>query len=261
MLAQERHAIILEMLREKNVVKITDIAARFGISHLTARRDLDVLQDQGLVCRVYGGAVLTEQAEDAAALKKRAPAVDSTLRQARLSAIAREAVRLVHEGDRVHLGNGIVLEDIARRLCNFRRLSIVTGSLAAANMLLNSGHEVYVLGGQMNHDERTLSGSYAVQMARDFHVNCTIVPCGGLSVERGVMSDNLPAAELGRVALENAEKRVVLCGSSQFDKVMFHTVCPLSMVDVIVTDDGIKKETKESLEACGVKVIVAAADV
>ena len=61
--------------------------------------------------------------------------------------------------------------------------------------------------------------------------------------------------------MENAEKRVVLCSSYQLDKVMFHTVCPLSMVDVIVTDDGIKKETKESLEACGVKVIVAAADV
>ena len=61
MLAQERHAIILEMLREKNVVKITDIAARFGISHLTARRDLDVLQDQGLVCRVYGGCAEKER--------------------------------------------------------------------------------------------------------------------------------------------------------------------------------------------------------
>jgi DeoR/GlpR family transcriptional regulator of sugar metabolism len=242
------------------VVKITDIAARFGISHQTARRDLDVLQDQGLACRVYGGAVLAEQSGDETVFPPKSRAVDGTLRQARLSGIAREAVRLIHEGDRLMLGNGIVVEEIARRLCDFRRLSIVTGSLAAANMLLNSVHEIYVLGGQMNHDERTLSGSYALQMARDFHVNCTIVPCGGLSVERGVMSDNLPAAELGRIALENAEKRVVLCGSDQFGKVMFHTVCPLSMVDVIITDEGIQKETKEELEARGVRVIVAAAD-
>lgn len=261
MLAQERQSIILEMLHRCSVVKISDISARFGVSALTARRDLEVLQDQDLVRRVYGGAVLVEQtAAEQQAKKKKKATVGESLRHARRMAIAREAVRLVRENDRIMLGNGIVVEEMARRLCRFRRLNIVTCSLAAADQLLNSSHEVFVLGGWMNHDERNLSGSYALQMVRDFHVNYTFVPCGGLTAVHGVTSDHLPAAELGRAALENAETAVVLCGSSELDQVSFHVVCPLSAVDVIITDDGITQEQKEKLEATGVRVIVAKAD-
>ena len=259
MLAQERQAIILEMLREKNIIKNSDVVIRFGVSSLTARRDLEALQDQGLVHRVYGGAVLVEQTAEEPK-KKREPMASSAVRQTRVNAIVREALRMVHEGDRLHLGNGVVVEELAKELCRFKNLSIITGSLAAANQLIGSTHEVYLLGGRLHHDERHLSGNYALAMSREFHANIAFIPCGGVTPEYGVMSDYLPAAELGRVGFENAEKAVLLCSSGYIGRVVMHKVCPVSALDVIITDEGITKEQKEGLEACGVQVIVAKND-
>lgn len=255
MLAHERQEMIVDMLRKKKLVKNTELAQLFKTSNLTIRRDLDALVDKGLVRRVYGGAVL--QKEETPVQPQR-PAADTggELRHSRRTAIAKAAVSMVQEGDRVHLGYGTTVAEIARLLRQFRQLSIVTGSLTAALQLINTNHDVYVLGGQLHHDERNLSGNYATNMAKDFHTNLAILPCGGLSVEYGVMSDFLPAAELGRVAVENADKAVLVCSSKNIGRTTFHTVCPVSAVDVIITDDGITAEQKEALESCGVKVLV-----
>ena len=261
MLAHERQEMILDLLRQKKAVKNTELAEMFRASNLTIRRDLDALVDKGLVRRVYGGAVWAQEvmAEERVA-GETVLDPSGTLRRTRRAAIAREAVKMVKEGDRVHLGNGIIVEEVARQLRQFQHLSIVTGSMAAALQLINSNHEVYVLGGLLHHDERNLSGSYALQMASAFHTNLVIMPCGGISPEYGVMSDHLPAAELGRLAVENAEKAVLLCRSGCIGRVTFHQVCPVSAVDVIITDDGITPEQKDALEACGVEVIVAKAE-
>lgn len=263
MLAHERQEQILEILRKKTVVKNTELAELFKTSNLTIRRDLDVLVERGLVRRVYGGAVLAQDAGEEALQRPGADAAADTigqLRHARRTAIAEAAVAMVREGDRVHLGNGTLLVEIARQLRQFRQLSIVTGSLTAAFQLINTNHEVYVLGGRMHHDERNLSGSYAIRMAGDFRTNVTIIPCAGVSAEYGVMSDYLPAAELGCVAVENAEKAILVCSSRKIGRAAFHHVCPVSALDVIITDDGITPEQKESLEACGAEVLVVSAD-
>ena len=254
MLAHERQEKIMEMLRQKKAVKNTELAQMFKTSNLTIRRDLDALADKGLVRRVYGGAVLQQEQEPVQ--QRQAADTGGELLRSRRMAIAKAAVAMVREGDRVHLGYGTTVVEIARQLRQFRQLSIVTGSLTAALQLINTSHDVYVLGGQIHHDERNLSGSYAIQMAREFHTNITIMPCGGLSVEYGVMSDFLPAAELGRVAVENAEKSIIVCSSKNIGRTTFHSVCPVSAVDVIITDDGISEEQKEALESCGVEVLV-----
>lgn len=259
MLAHERQEKIIEMLREKGVVKNTELAGLFRTSNLTIRRDLDTLADKGMVRRVYGGAVLQEETEPA---QPQRPAADTSgeLLRSRRTAIARAAVAMVREGDRIHLGYGTTVVEIARLLRQFRQLSIVTGSLTAAFQLINTSHDVYVLGGQLHHDERNLSGNYATQMARAFHTNLAILPCGGVSAQYGVMSDFLPAAELGRVAVENADKTIIVCSSKNIGRTIFHTVCPVSAVDVIITDDGISAEQKEELEACGVEVLAVSAE-
>ena len=259
MLAHERQEMIMDMLRKKKVVKNTELAQLFKTSNLTIRRDLDALADKRLVRRVYGGAVLQQEVESVQ--PQRLPADSSgELLRSRRTAIAKAAVAMVQEGDRIHLGNGTTVVEIARQLRQFRQLSIVTGSLTAALQLINTSHDVYVLGGQLHHDERNLSGNYAINMAKNFHTNITILPCGGLSVEYGVMSDFLPAAELGRVAVENADKAIIVCSSKNIGRTTFHAVCPVSAVHVIITDDGITTEQKESLEACGVKVLVVSGE-
>ena len=260
MLAHERQDMIMAILHKKTVVKNAELAEQFKTSNLTIRRDLDALVDRGLVRRVYGGAVLC-QATEAESQRPDADVVGAAgeRRRAQTVSIAAAAAALVREGDRVHLGNGALLVEVARQLRQFRQLSIVTGSLTAALQLINTNHEVYVLGGRLHHDERNLAGSYAIRMARDFRTNVSIIPCAGVSAEYGVMSDYLPAAELGCVAVENAEKTVLVCSSKKIGRAAFHHVCPVSALDVIITDDDITPEQKEALEACGVEVIVVAA--
>ena len=84
-----------------------------------------------------------------------------------------------------------------------------------------------------------------------------LVVCDDISLPVGTIRIRRKGSDGGQRGMRSI---ITLCGSDQFGKVMFHTVCPLSMVDVIITDEGIKKEMKEALEERGIKVIVAAAD-
>ena len=111
MLAQERQTIILDMLSRQRIIKTLEIAEAFGVSNLTARRDLDALREQGYVRRVHGGAILIPDSvinpvSEVIQGKKYAPKKSD-------EAIGKLAASMVEEGDVVFLGNGVVTFEIA----------------------------------------------------------------------------------------------------------------------------------------------------
>lgn len=257
MLAQERQAIIIDLLRERHFIKLTDITERFGISNLTARRDLDVLQDQMIIRRVYGGAVLITDAE---ALKSEDAAIHAAPSRRRDAGTEKQAIgamasSLVQEGDVIFLGYGNSVLETAKHLKKMSNLTILTASLPVINELSTTSpsNTLYVLGGRLD-DGDFIYGPHAERMLRSFCVDKSFISCTGVSLKNGVTGVTDATAELGRLAIQQAKQSILLCGSYKFDSDAMCVTCPLSDIDVLITDDGLSEENRVGISKLGISL-------
>ena len=257
MLAQERQKLILDTLTDNRIIKTQDIAEQFGISNLTARRDLDALSEQGYVHRIYGGAVLIPNSlpntltED----KQR----KNTPRKI-VEGIGRLAAAMVEEGETIHLGNGTLTLEVAKNLVNIPNLTFITGSMMIANFLISANCRTYILGGLIDPYEQNIYSRSAMDMMDKFYPTKSFLGCDGITVEHGVTAINLPGAELGSISVHSSAKTIIVAHSWKFGKDAMNKVCDLSELYAIVTDDGLDPEYREKIEQTGVKLFYAVTD-
>lgn len=249
MLSQERHAIILEMLRERNIVKISDIAARLNISPLTARRDIDALQSKNLVRRVYGGAILVSPtAAPALSLK-----TDNNTIHKELLAIGKVAASLVREGENLFLGGGSTALATAHYLRDMSNLTIFTNSLLCLSELVGSKNTLYALGGALDPNEQFFYGAFAQSMLEQFSADKTIIGCSGISMKLGVLDNTPPGGIcLNRTMVHNSSQTILVCSSSKFHTNALSIVCPLSDIDILITDEHLPETDRKKIRQLGI---------
>lgn len=255
MLPQERYAIIMDILRERNVIKISDIAAQFGISNLTARRDLDILQEMDLVRRVHGGAILAEQ--DALATGRSPNLHTRSSQQTEIQAIGKLAASMIQSGEIVFLGTGTTVLEVARHMHHLTDITVLTNSLAVINELASSGNTIYVLGGLLDYNEHSISGNFAVDMLSNFCADWAFIGCGGITVSHGLSDYYELGAALSRVMVQNADKTVLVTSSHKFNSNALSIICPISDIYMVITDEGVSDSCRDELKRLGVKLQMA----
>lgn len=252
MLAQERQTIILEMLHKHNIIKISDIVSRFRISNLTARRDLDILQDQNLVRRIYGGAILVDHPETASSSASEACSPGKASQRMEIAAIGKQAASMIHEGDIVFLGTGTAVLEVARHMRHLSNVTIITNSLAVINELAATDNPIFVLGGQLDNNEHSINGTSATSMAQTFCANKAFIGCGGLTLEQGISDYSGAVAEVCRIMVQNAAQSILVSGSHKFGSNALSIVCPLSGLSTVITDAGVTPKYREGFQKAGV---------
>ncbi|MDR2267069.1 MAG: DeoR/GlpR family DNA-binding transcription regulator, partial [Christensenellaceae bacterium] len=124
MLAQERRNYIIEMLKENNIVKVNELAKKFNITIETARHDLSILQDQGYVSRIYGGAVPLTSIARETQLNVR----ENSQRNQKIS-IGKAAAALIKPGETIFIDNGSTCLELARCVKNIPNLTVCSASI------------------------------------------------------------------------------------------------------------------------------------
>lgn len=253
MLPEERHRKILELLEEKPVVKVQELVNMFGVSLETIRRDLEHLDKNGLVRRIYGGAV-----------KARVHAVEPSYETRALKclqekkAIGRCAAELVEDGEAIILDIGTTTLEVARALRKKRNLTALTNSLIIANELLSHENKrVILIGGEVRPGEMASSGFIATQTVRQFRVNKAFLGAAGITVEDGITDFNLAEAEVRKAMLDIAEKVIVVADSTKIGVTALCCVAPLGSIHTLVTDSRASQAELELLRQVGLEVIVA----
>lgn len=164
---QERRNQIAELVAQKHTIKNAELMERFGISIETVRRDLEYLEQQGCLQRVYGGAVLKTSLGSEPEYNSRAK--DHAEEK---SSIAMAAARLVEPGDSIFLGVGTTVQAMAQYLKNIPDLTAFTNSLRTAVALSELAEcSVVLTGGQLRSKELSLSGFPAEENMLHFNVN------------------------------------------------------------------------------------------
>ena len=249
---QERRNQIVELIHQKRTLKNTELMERFGISIETVRRDLEYLEHQGCLQRVYGGAVLKTSLGGEPEYHSR-----SKDQADEKNVIAAAAARLVEPGDSIFLGVGTTVQAMAQYLKNVPNLTAFTNSLRTAVALSELADcSVVLTGGQLRTKELSLSGFPAEENMLHFNVNKAFLGIGGIT-EAGVTDFHIGEAKLHRQMIQNADQAVVLADFSKFGVRGMTNVCPLSMLDSVVTDRGTAPKYLEQLEQAGIQVILA----
>lgn len=253
----ERRKLILELLNKNHAVTTAELRDRFDVSEMTIRRDLQVLEKEGLLRRTHGGAVSILGRSYEPLLRIR-----STENTAAKAAIGRRAAEMVHDGDSVALDVGTTTLEIARSLHDKHNLTVVTASLPiaveiATSHLIESSIRLILTGGIVRAGELSMIGEIARQSYNKLHVDIAFIGVGGISLEDGLTEYNLEDTQIKQALLETAQKKVVVADSSKFGRTTFATIAPLSAIDAIVTDAGISDKILAALTERNICVVVA----
>jgi DeoR family fructose operon transcriptional repressor len=251
--AEERQGVILEQLRQKGKVTVEELTLAFRVSPPTIRTDLTRLEEQGLLRRTHGGAIAVGNTLYEPPYTERA-----VLRQTEKRAIARAAVEFVHEGETVLLDAGTTCQEIALLLKEFRRLTVVTNSIASAQALAeNDGIEILLIGGTLQHHRRAMLGALAAQFLDPIQCDRAFVAMSGVHPTAGFTVIDFDAAQVKRRMLEKGKQAIAVADSSKVGQIAFAGVAPLTAVSLLITDSGITSEDRANLEEAGLRLLVA----
>lgn len=211
MLAVERQRMILEALRDHGSVLVSDIAKRCGVSSVTLRSDLDVLEAQGKLKRTHGGAVPVSHFV--------VPTVAQRMRRNAKAkrAIAACAAAMVADGETILVGSGSTALELVRALADRRGVSVVTDDVNI--MEFAEAHApaltMVATGGTFGRQYRHLSGKLLAASLAAVSVDKVFVGADGFEPEQGFLVEYGPTAEAKREFLRHGRRRVVLMDSSK----------------------------------------------
>lgn len=250
-----RRAKILEELESKGQVAVSELSKMFDISEVTIRNDLGHLEKQNMLIRARGGAIK---------IKFHRMGIDPTISdrqkefQKEKQLIARAAVKLIEEGDTIVFDSGTTTTEIAKNLEHFKSLTIITNALNIASILSEyEGINIFMPGGSLRKRSLSLVGVLADESFEKFYCDKLFLGADGFDTSHGLSTPNSEEAHLNQIMIKISKKVIVVADSSKFERRRFAFIAPLSDVDMVITDSGIKDEDKNRLEKNGVEVIIA----
>lgn len=245
-----RQTEISELLNSEQEVSVQDLAERFGVSHMTIRRDLSFLEEQGLAIRTHGGAVLTGKLRF---LRGAFPEAGSPEK----NAIGKLAASLVGEGETVMVDSGAAAFDVALELPRTMGITLATTSLSVAQALYGSGIKILVLGGFLRDDNPSLFGPLAEQSLLGLSVDTLFLGCDGADSRDGFYMADLHVASLAQAMVVASRRVVVVTESARFGRRSFARSVVPQQVQYVVTDPGLTARDRTNLEDRGVRLLIA----
>jgi DeoR/GlpR family transcriptional regulator of sugar metabolism len=243
--------VIVSQLAEHGEVTISDLATTLDVSEMTIRRDLELLELEGIARRVRRGAISTVSRSHEPAFAIRATQATDEKR-----AIGRAAAELIEEGETAFVDVGTTTLELARNLAKRRRLTVVTSSIRVAAELGHSVEiRVIVTGGTLRHGELSLVGPSAEDPFAELNCDVAFLGVAGVDALKGLTEYNLDDTRIKRAALSSARRCIVLADRSKLGQVALASVAPLSAVDALVTDAGPDHATVAAATDMGIQVI------
>jgi DeoR family glycerol-3-phosphate regulon repressor len=238
-------------------ILVSDVAARLAVSEMTIRRDLNALEDKGLIVRTHGGAMgigrreVFDSAEPAFSSRRRRNAASK-------AAIARAAAKLIGDRESIGLDVGTSTLALAEEIAGRRNLAVFTNNLHAAAVLGRTSCPVHVLGGTVRGPELSVVGSHSLQHIRQYYLTKLFLGVSGATVE-GFFDYSPEDTEVKRAFMMQSEAVIVLCDASKFDHRSVVKVCELGEIATLVTDAPPPDHLAAALASAGTEVVVAEA--
>ena len=248
-----RRAEIIDLVRENGKVKVSELSERYKISEVSIRKDLEVLEAEGHLSRVHGGAVghnklyvnmdLNERFKTNAQAKRR---------------LADLAASFIEDNDTIMMNAGTTLTYVLRAIRDKKNISIVTNSVQnATEAALYSNFNVILLGGELDSKYQFTYGEDAIRQLENYHATKCILSVDGICSVSGLTLYYSNEASLAKKMIESSSEVIITADSSKLGKNVFARITDAAKTDILITTETKNREEIEKLAKLGVKVFEA----
>ena len=226
-----RYPEILNIARRDGMVTVDGLAAHFGVTVQTIRRDLAELAETGRLERVHGGAILPSGTANLAYEERR------LLHREAKAAIARACAAEIPDNCSLFLNIGTTTEAVAGQLLDRRNLLVVTNNMNVAGILgASAGCEVVVTGGTLRRADGGLVGPVAVETVRRFKFDIAVIGCSALDTDGDILDFDIEEVGVSQAILDRARRRLLVADHWKFQRSAPARIASLAAMDAIVTD-------------------------
>lgn len=244
MLTEERQRYILRKIQIEKIVKIKDLIEEMEVSESTVKRDLDDLEQKGMLKRVRGGAIPVKElfTFDEPISMKKTKFLDEKIR------IGKFCASLVEDGEFIYIDAGTTTNEIIPFLKG-KDITVVTNGIYNAERLLENDIKTMLIGGEIKGVTRAVIGEQALNQLRNFRFTKSFIGANGVMLKSGITTPDISEAVIKREAIKNSKEPYVVVDASKFDNISYSKICDLNEVNIVTTikkddiDDRILKQS------------------
>jgi DeoR family fructose operon transcriptional repressor len=257
--AEERQHAIADLVARDRRVSVTVAAETFGVTTETVRRDLAILERQGVLHRVHGGAV---SVSSLTMLEPAVPERDLT-RGPQKDRIAKAALDLLPgSGGSIILDGGTTTGRLASLIPDEPALTVITNAAPIAAIITGrtsriSRLELHILGGRVRPVSQVSVGAAALAALDDLRVDVSFIGVNAFSLQHGLLTPNHDEASVKAAMIRAGRRVVVLADSTKFGQESLVRFGQLDQIDAVITDDGLSDSDARALEALDIDVVIA----
>lgn len=250
---KERQAEILKLLEKDGQVRIKQLADDLQTTTVTVRNDLDLLEKEGLIERVPGGAVNAVSNVYNTEFQRR-----RMLNKEAKKAIATALLNEIEDGDTLFINGGSTTYYAAQLFKRFKKhLIIITNSISIAMELgATPTFTVILTGGQINPFYSFTCGPETLDQLRHYQVKKAVISIDGVD-ETGIMTIHPEESTIAKMMIERSGRSIIIADSSKVGKQGLCTICGLSQIDLLITDSDAEPGNIEKIRLAGVESIIA----
>jgi len=253
MLSNQRRDKILDLLKEDGSAKVIELARIFKVTEVTIRQDLEKLDKEGLVVREHGGVYL-KTVEDQ--VRNFALINQENLREKEI--IAQTCLDFINPGDVIILDSGSTTTEIAKKIKDISGLTVITNALNIALMLgANPNIHVVMTGGEFKPPTLSLTGQKAADFFKGLNVQKLFLATAGISLKSGLTYPSISDLVVKKAMIDAADITYLVADSSKIGKNAFASLGALSLIDYIITDEGIQEKHKQVFKDNEIELIIA----
>ncbi len=241
MLSAERKLKIAKIINKNGKIKTSEISRKFNVSEMTVLRDLASLEEEGVLKRVYGGALaFNDSSNEISSVFRR------KLSRKEKDSIASKALSMISEGMSFFVDSSTTSLALANLISSIKNITLVTNGLDIVNALKgNEAIKIICPGGELNQVNMSFYGPVAANFLNDINVDSTFISAAGISLKSGITEQNPQNIAIKKIMIKNSGNAILLVDSSKFDKITLNKICLLDDIDTIITD---KKPNKKYLD-------------
>lgn len=252
MIPAERQQQILQLVKGNGgVISINELIARLKVSHMTVRRDVQKLEQEGLVIQVSGGIELSKKLlSEPSHIDKEGMASEEKRR------IGKKAAELIPDGACVYLDAGTTSLALAQHLVSRDDLTILTNDFEVINYLMNrSGASLIHTGGQIVKNNRSSVGPLATKIIDAVSIDIAFLSASSWDA-RGITTPDIGKVAVKQAAIRASKKHVLICDSSKYGQIATFIAFPLKDLHQVITDRGLSEQGQRVVEELGIELML-----
>lgn len=246
---EERRKKIYLKIKENDYISIQDLSESIGVSLPTLRRDLNFLDEKGLINRKHGGAEATDS-------KK---IIESQLEKKK-DLIAKAASTLIDNDDTIFINSSGTSIKCIQYIEPSKYVSVITNNGRALNYHTLPNVKLIMTGGETRPPKSAMTGEFAQKNLEKVQANKLFLGASGFHLIEGITTANIDEVPINKIMLKNASKVILCADSSKLNHISAFKSGSINDIDILITDKDADKNIIEALELANIRCILVDVD-